>query len=285
MHESKRPQAARVIEPRTVAFAFPADVPRYWMANDPFTTHLMNALSLTFPEGERFFVASVRAVKDRVTDPTLLKQVRGFLAQESLHRREHTALNAWLRDKGLPVDEMYEEIAALLSAPEKGGNPLIELAVTCALEHFTAIMAERWLTEDALREEAHPAVRPLWTWHALEELDHKAVAFDVYTAAGGSYALRVVTMFTVSLAFIAKVCDLHVRLLKHDGELMNLRAWAKGLYKFWGPRGHFTSLIPAYLRYYRPGFHPWEKDDSALIARFTKELAPYLAAQALDQAG
>ena len=113
----------------------------------------------------------------------------------------------------------------------------------------------------------------LWYWHALEELDHKAVAFDVYEAAGGGYVLRVFAMAMASVFFLAKVSEMQVRLMKRDGELGNVQSWARGLWKFWGPRGHFTRLIPAYLRYYHPRFHPWQQDDSALIARYERELA------------
>ena len=263
----------REILPRPMKFDFQANTPRYWMAGDPFTTHLMNALSLTFPEGERFFVASVRALREHAKDPALARQVRGFLAQESLHRREHEALNEFLRSVGVPVEEMYREIEALLEVPEHGGSARHRLAVTCALEHFTAILAERLLTSPELQNEAHENIRPLWLWHALEELDHKAVAFDVYQAAGGGYALRVFAMAMATVVFMAKVAEMQVRLMKRDGELGNLRSWARGVWKFWGPRGHFSSLIPAYLRYYHPRFHPWQKDDSELIARFERALA------------
>jgi predicted metal-dependent hydrolase len=268
---------ARQIAPRPMRFDFAASTPRYWMAGDPFTTHLMNALSLTFPEGERFFVASVRALREHVKEPELESQVRGFLAQESLHRREHEAFNEFLRGVGVPVDEFYREIEGLLSAPEQGGSKRHRLAITCALEHFTAILAEHLLSSSALQAEAHPNVRPLWQWHALEELDHKSVAFDVYRAAGGSYPLRVLAMLVASVFFLAKVSEMQVRLMKRDGELGNLRSWARGIWKFWGPRGHFSGLVPAYLRYFHPRFHPWEKDDSALIARFEHELASYRA--------
>ena len=277
---------ARKISPRPMKFDFhsPSDspgsasqTPRYWMAGDPFTTHLMNALSLTFPEGERFFVASVRALREHVKDPELEAQVRGFLAQESLHRREHEAFNDFLQGLGVPVEQFYREIALLLSAPEQGSSKRHRLAITCALEHFTAILAERLLGSEELQREAHENVRPLWQWHALEELDHKAVAFDVYQAAGGGYALRAFAMVMATVFFLAKVSEMQVRLMKHDGELKNLRSWARGIWKFWGPRGHFSTLVPAYLRYFDPRFHPWEKDDSALIARFERELARYRA--------
>jgi predicted metal-dependent hydrolase len=105
------------------------------------------------------------------------------------------------------------------------------------------------------------------------------VAFDVYRAAGGGYPLRVFAMVVATVFFLAKVGEMQVRLMKRDGELGNVRSWARGVWKFWGPRGHFSGLVPAYLRYFHPRFHPWEKDDSALIARFERELASYRASR------
>lgn len=273
---SVRDVAQREIKPRVLTLHVPKDAPRYWMEGDAFSTHLLNAFSLTFPEGESFFVASVRALRDHVKDETLKLQVRGFLAQESFHRREHDAFNEWLRESGIDVDRYYAEVKALLDRPRLEASPLMQLAVTCALEHLTATMAEAWLNTPSMRLNAHESVRPLWTWHAIEELDHKAVAFDVYRAAGGGYALRVVTMLTATGLLIMQVSSMQRRMLAQDKQL-TLSNVARGLWKFWGPRGHFTRLIPSYLRYFNPRFHPWQKDDSALIREFEAALKPYFS--------
>jgi predicted metal-dependent hydrolase len=279
MHEVASSRArSRAIEPRPLQLEIPEDTPRYWMGGDPYATHLLNALSTTFPPGERFFMAAVRALRDVVQDPTLKQQVRGFLAQEALHSREHSALNAWLTKLGYPVDRYEAQVAQEIDENRKGRTRLEDLAVTCALEHFTAIMAESWLEHPELRAACHENVRALWTWHAIEELDHKAVAFDVYQAAGGTHTLRAVVMVFVTFGLIGRISAFQLGLMAHDRELTNLTSWARGLFRYWGPRGYFTRLIPAYLRYFRRDFHPWEKDDSALIARFERELAPYLKA-------
>lgn len=264
--------AEREIAPRSLNVEFTQDVPRHWLDDDAFKTNLMNAFSLTFPEGERFFIAAVRHFREHVQDPSLTRQVRGFLAQESLHRREHEALNDWLRANGFAVDKYYAEVVEMLSQRRTLRSPMVRLAITCALEHFTAMLADLWLTRDDLRAQAHPAVRKLWTWHALEELDHKAVAYDVYRAAGGTYPLRVLVMIGTTLGFVAKVASLHVRMMKEDGELTNVKSWARGIWECWGPRGYFSSLLPAYLQYFRPSFHPWDKDDAELVSRFEREL-------------
>jgi uncharacterized protein len=274
LHSSARALAAtRSIAPRRLKFALSPDTPGFWFDGDPFMTHVMNALSLTFPEGERLFIVAVRAFAEQVRDPVLQRQVRGFLAQESLHRREHTAFNDWLRSLGVDVEGYYREIAELLQVDAAGAaRDRAALAVTCALEHFTAIMAEQWLTRADLRLRAQPEVRALWTWHALEELDHKAVAFDVYEASGGSYTLRVLVMLGVTYGLLRKVSSLHARLMLADRQ-HDARVWLRGFWRCWGPRGYFTSLVPAYLRYFDPSFHPWQQDDAALVRKFERELA------------
>jgi uncharacterized protein len=264
--------ADREIAPRAQKLEFGADTPHHWMDGDPYMTNLMNAFSLTFPEGERFFINAVRHFRDRVTDPQLEKQVKGFLAQESLHRREHDTFNDWLRSQGFNVDKYYAEVVEMLASKGLLDIPMVRLAVTCALEHFTAMLAESWLTTDELRAQAHPSVRNLWTWHALEELDHKAVAFDVYKAAGGGYSLRAVVMIGTTIGFVAKVAQLQYRLMKKDGELKNWKSWMRGAWKNWGPRGYLSSLVPIYLQYFRPSFHPWDYDHSELVRRFEREL-------------
>jgi predicted metal-dependent hydrolase len=243
------------IIPRHMGFAFPADTPKYWFDGDPWMTHLLNALSLTFPSGEAEFVRSVRVVRDRVKDPQLLEDIRAFTAQEMHHSKEHQAFNEWLRGLGLPVNLPAEA----------------NLAATAALEHFTAILADAFM-EEGLTDEMHENVKWLWLWHAIEETEHKAVAFDVYRAIGGKYAMRVLVMLAVTRRFILNSTRFQLMLLRADGQLTNLRSMGRYLWRFWGPRGYFTKLLPAYLSYYRPDFHPWQQDNRSAVARLKAQV-------------
>src|SRR4029079_15061731 len=85
---------------------------------------------------------------------------------------------------------------------EKLLPPISNLALTAALEHFTATLAELLLTdEDARAMFGEPAARDLFVWHALEESEHKAGAFDVYRAAGGTERMRRWTMNGIFVGF------------------------------------------------------------------------------------
>jgi uncharacterized protein len=266
---------ARAHEPRPRPFALsiPSQTPRYWMAGDPFASHLMNVLSFMFPGGERFFIESVRAFQDRITDPQLRAQVKAFIAQEGAHTREHMIMNRWHARHGVDGAAAEAESTAVTKAGQARRSAEANLAVTCALEHFTALLAEAWLTTPALREAAAEPLRSLWIWHAIEELDHKSVAFDVYQAVSGDHASRVFWMAVTTLEFVVGTGVYHLMTLAKDGQLKQPHKVMARWLDFWGPRGHFTRLIPGYLRYFRRDFHPAQEDHRALIARFEGELA------------
>jgi len=260
LQATESPGRARELTMRPMRTELDGRTPRHWMGENAWETHLLNALSLTFPAGERFFMRSVRALRDHVTDPALAEQVRGFLAQEALHGREHGVLNRWLKTLGLPAGTIERHLEARIQEESAARTPLDNLAVTCALEHFTAILAKLLLTDPSLRARFHESMLPLWYWHAIEELDHKAVAFDVYHAAGGSYERRVLWMAGATLGLISAAMVIQWHLLKQERQHVNLR-------------GYLASVLPAYLRYYRRDFHPWQEDDRALIAQAERELA------------
>lgn len=272
LSEARRAAQTRKIAPRDLDLEIPADTPRYWFGGDPYLSHMLNTFSLLFPPGERFFMDSVRAFRDQIRTPSLREQVRGFLGQEALHSREHRAFNRWLTQQGIDADGIEQAVADDILQRRNAREPMDDLAVTCALEHFTAIMAEMWLNEHEMRALVPEKMRALWTWHAIEELDHKAVAFDVYNEVGGDYARRRRWMMRISIGFIIGVSLLHIDLMRADGKFNDPIALAKSWWKFWGPRGFFSKRIPAYLRYYKRDFHPWDEDSRAMIEHFERQL-------------
>jgi len=268
-----RPLSAPLLK-RRIDFDFdPQTVPRDWYRGDAHLTTFWNALSLLFPEGERFFVESVRRFRDRIDDPSQRAAIDGFIGQEAMHGRAHRAFNDMVRQRDLAVSAEAEAgLRRLLAFARRTLTPKGQLAVTCALEHFTAILAEQLLERDDHRDSGHPSVQPLWTWHALEESEHKAVAFDVYRAVGGGYARRVALMLVTTAIFFAEVANVHVRFLRAEGELWNVRGWARALGYFWVRPGLFRKLVPAYLDYFRPGFHPDDRDTASLLDSWRERL-------------
>ena len=264
------------IKPQRMGFTFGADVPRYWVADNYLISHTMNALSVLFPEGEQFFVDSVRAFRDRIDDPKLKEDIRGFIGQEAMHSLEHDAMNAHVRALGMPIDDMERDLKVLLDTVRRLPKRH-QLAITCALEHITAMMADMLLERDDIREDMHESMRPQWVWHAIEETEHKAVAFDVFRHVGGTYAERTAYL-VISTAMLGVVTTwFSGRMMLRDRRNFSLRDAGRGLWRMWGRNGAFSSLIPTWVAYFKPGYHPWDKDNRDLIARFKADIQTHIA--------
>jgi len=239
-----------------------------WFGDHPFKTAWFNAMSITFPLGEKFFIDSVRHFADRIEDPTLQAHIRGFCGQEGFHRREHQRYNETLcRARGYRLDVMEGRLENNIRRAYRFMSPPQRLAATAALEHITAIMAESALSADSpMIDEAPDAMRALWQWHAAEELEHKSVAFDVYRAVGGTERMRKRAMRQATFFLLLDVLMGVVHMLRKDGKLWHLRLWADGWKFLFFKGGILRRVWPAYKEYYRDGFHPWHRDTRALLA-------------------
>lgn len=263
---------ARPIPVRRPVFDFSRVAARHWFGGDPFLSHLANAMSLTFPEGERFFMDAVKHYADRVTSPALKQEVSRFMGQEALHSRAHEAYNTWLRTTGIDPEPIEQRVKEGLQEVRTRRSHRYQLAMTCALEHFTAMMAELLLEGDDLRELMDPEVRRLLVWHAIEETEHKAVAFDVYTSTGGSYRTRIIAMLVTTLGFTVSVALFQSALMDQDPEAHGVGHVLRGIKKVWIWPGYFRRLIPSYLDYFRRDFHPWDRPAPAGLEAFKAEL-------------
>jgi predicted metal-dependent hydrolase len=250
------------------------DVPKHFADDgDLILSHIAASLSSVFPDGEDFFVRSVRNFRFQVTDPALKRQVAGFIGQEAVHGREHRALNDHLDKLGYPTKRFERITKKALSIRERLLSDKSNLAATAALEHFTATLAELVLTNDEVQGSfGDQAVKNLFLWHALEESEHKAVAFDVYKAVGGSERLRTITMNLLTFGFIAGMAVQVVISLLGDKE-----TYKPGrLRKSWRRVRHSPILsreLWNQLRdYNRPDFHPDDRDTASMVAQWREEL-------------
>jgi predicted metal-dependent hydrolase len=242
-------------------------VPRHWFGGNAFATHLVNGVNLLFPAGERFFVRSVNHYLDRITDPLLRAQIKGFFGQEGRHAKEHERVFRLLEEQGYDIERflsLYERIA--YGVIEKLAPPALSLATTAACEHFTALLAEDVLSSDIL-DRAHPSMRALLLWHACEEIEHRAVAFDVLRQVNPSYPLRIagLAMATILLSGFWTLAT--VTLLREDKSLEPGRL--RGDWKIAREQGREHGVfVRGILEYLRPGFHPSQKDTDRLAAAY-----------------
>jgi predicted metal-dependent hydrolase len=215
---------------------------------------------------------SVRYYRGRITDPALAAQIAGFLGQEATHAKLHDAFNQAAAAQGYPVEKLDRNLRKLRLFIERTLPHKAQLAVTVAFEHYTAILAELLLSNERVREPFEAETLKLWIWHALEESEHKTVAWDVLQAVGGSYTLRVSTMFLVSIVFFGLVASGHISLLIADGQLFRARQNTGGLNHMFGRKGVLTGLIGRYLDFYKPSFHPTQHASDALLRVWRERL-------------
>lgn len=254
---------------RNLEFKLPADKISDWHDGGMHISHFFNALSLLFPDGERFFIDSVRNYRDQITDPELQEQIRGFIGQEAMHGREHEEYNQALIDKGLPAKRYLRRVKGVMKFGQKYRSKAFQLAGTAAAEHLTAILANQVLKHPEDLERCDPRFAAIWHWHALEETEHKAVAFDVYQQVFGTGFLawlrRCWALVISTNVFFFLAIPFHIGLVRAEGGLWNLRAWAKVNWFLWGNPGVFRRALPDWFAWFRPGFHPWDDDNSRYL--------------------
>lgn len=263
------------IRPRRLDLKLPDPLPRHWLAGDPFKTHFFNSMSVLFPDGERFFIDSVRLFRDQIQDPTLKEHIRGFIGQEGHHSREHLEYSQRLRDLGYDVDWMEARVQRRIRFVQKNFSPERQLAGTVAMEHFTAIMADAVLRNPQWMAGAIPEMQTLWRWHALEETEHKSVAFDVYMQVCGDRKLLRRAMRQSTFFFLKDVTQGMWHMLRRDGQL-NAKVMIGGMRWLWGREGFFRLLLRDYRDYYNDDFHPWQHDNQDMLKLHSEQFSSAL---------
>lgn len=241
-----------------------APVERHWCAGDAFRTALLNALSMSFPVGEQFFIDSVRDGFKALPAPLQDRfrgEVQGFVGQEATHRRLHGLYNEHLGRLGL-VNRWEARARDRLKMME-GVDVRHWLGITAANEHFTAILADWLLHNPDLLGDRDPRLVTLWLWHSAEESEHKAVAFDLYQALGGNHEWRLRWFRRVTVFFLTDTLRQTLGNLRQDGTLWRWRTWQQAASFLFGRRGLVRQTFGPWKQYLRRDFHPNQQDGSA----------------------
>ena len=256
------------ITPRDRRFGRETTQDHWWFNNDPIGTAFFNALSVTFPRGEAYFVEAVKAHRDGVP-PKLEREIRAFVQQEVMHSREHVAFNRKVSETGYDIGPLEKVVEESLEKT-KDRPPIVDLAVTMALEHYTALLAQQILKNDKAFVNADKEWADLWRWHAIEEIEHKGVAYDTWLHATKDWSrwqrwkLKSRVMLLVTLMFWPKRVRGMKTLLAQDG-ITGARAMGRIFWFMFGRPGMLRKALPQWLAYFLPGFHPWNHDDRELI--------------------
>lgn len=258
------------------------DVSRYWFGGDAGLTHFMTAMSALFPEGEQFFVDSVRAVRYHPLlkdNAQLQKEISAFIGQEAMHSKEHEAFNAIGAQYGHNVnrlEKLTRKVIDLKRFVPFASDEIINLSATCALEHFTSTIAAELMRRGDIQDMMKdPTMYKLWMWHAVEENEHKAVAFDVYDTLYGKtvkgYTMRSVAMVLATVLIFFTQSYFMYTMMRKDKKA-SPRHWLHAVKTMYGRNGFFTNMLPEFVDYFRPNFHPNDHDTTALLADWKNKL-------------
>jgi predicted metal-dependent hydrolase len=275
------PEAPLDIIPRDLRFGLVENADPAWFEGDVLRSAIMDGFAVSLPEGERFFIRSLRHYLDRIEDPAVRQDIQGYAVQEGHHAREHAAYNAALRRLGVDVDALEAPIRARFARVE---GPMMRLLITCAIEQLTYALSHLMLSRDDIMRNSRPAYRRLWTWHAVEELEHSAVALRVLREVTKGmprwrrYAIRVGVFNGVLVNFVRISAHNIVAIAANAGVKGRWRNWLRGLWLMFGYPGYLRRALPALLAYYRPGYLGARRGDEELLRRGRARLAAELAA-------
>ena len=263
------------VHARRIRFSYPeGSLERHYVQGDLVMSHAVAVLSAIFPSGEDYFIRSVRNFADQVTDPVLREQVRGFIGQEVTHGREHRELNRRLDEMGFPTHRIARNSKGMLLRYERWLPPIVRLAHTAALEHYTAVVAETLLTKpEAQALLGDNEVRNILLWHALEESEHRAVAFDVFRTVGGTerrrrQGFRMATFGLVAVTVFGTLLSMFLT----DRSAWNPFRLVPSLLRLRTNPFLQRDVVTRLMDYRREGFHPDDHPNDALIERWRTEL-------------
>jgi len=255
-----------------------APLARHWCGGDAFRTALFNALSMSFPVGEQFFIDSVRNAAATLPEPERTAwqaEIKGFVGQEATHRHLHALFNRHLERQGL-VNNWAPRVSRRLRLFE-GQDVRHALAVTAANEHFTAILADWLLAHPEAVASDDARLSTLWLWHSAEEAEHKTTAIDLYLALGGSHRWRRRWFRDATLFFLLDLSRQTLSNLRNDGSLWKWSTWRSGGRFLFGRNGLVRAAYPRWRDYLRTDFHPRDLE-SGLSARWLDDhQASYVA--------
>lgn len=245
---------------------WPIDLPMNWNDNSPFKTQFLNALSVNFPEGERFFIDSIKPFKDQITNQQQLNEFEEFVKQENWHRYVHVQYNEWMERKGLPAKQVENKMNNFWHKLANRWSERSCLAATVCIEHITATNAELFLKFRTTLRKMHPHFEQVWRWHGIEEIEHKAVAMDVYWAIGGEVWRRRLAMLIVLVYYTYYMFKNTILFLHADRELWKWQTVKDAWVMLFDPQcGVIRCSAPYIWDFMRADWHPNQTDHSILL--------------------
>lgn len=258
---------------RKPKFDFSKGVPRHWLKSSGLLTHVMNSLSLMFPEGERFFIRSVNRFSDKIKTAEMQQSLKNFAGQETQHGVQHDKFNAFLRQHGYEYEAF---VASVENFVFKKLEPFLTekiwdklgLSITAAAEHMTATWAAHFLKNRDAFAETPDEIRNLFLWHAMEEIEHKDFAFDVLAEVDDSYLARMAGLLFIAVGVPVIIGMIATRFISQD-KTMSRADLIRDMPKLFLTKDSLGRMfIASCVQYLDPKFHPRNNDDRHLLSEY-----------------
>lgn len=282
---------AEIVVREKLDFKLDHSIPKYWYGNDAFMTRFWGGVCATFPEGERYFISSLRPFRDQITDQKLQQEVKDFICQEGQHGVVHTEFNQILQEQGMPIEKLIRYQHKIFNLLLGCFSAKYNLAITVACEHVTALMMECFFEKKETMASVDYRVRAMLAWHSIEEVEHKAVTFDVMNVMKISYLTRVSAMLFLVFFFTIDSLRMTNLFLKADGFsfFQRVKLIRGGLSKLFGHNGMLVPMGKTFWKYFHRDFHPWQQPTLAhyqvWLDVYEQTGDPIAAGEAFHQAG
>ncbi|MBL8033056.1 MAG: metal-dependent hydrolase [Leptospiraceae bacterium] len=273
---AKRGGTPEQIKPHRIDVQFDESLPKHWFGDSAFLSHVLNTWTAIFPDAERYFVRWSKKALASVTDAQIKKDIQGFIGQETMHANQHEKLWDLLRAQGYNLDPVLWVVQKVaFDWIEKAMPDKANYALVAGLEHFTAMFGEIYFENPELMNKMHGEMKRLFEWHAAEEIEHKAVAYDQLMQIDDSYALRTGVMNLAVVGLYLITFGNAFYFMAQDRSLFNPKEWLTIADVFFGKYDLARKTLVKFLEYYKPGFHPWDNENYHLaqptLAQYEKK--------------
>ena len=233
-------------------------IKKYWLHDSVFISSFFDSSSFLIPDTERFIVKLVKRIAPDISDEELRKKAELLIHEESAHYSVHESYNTMLLREGYKIGFPMYINTAIFKFADKYFSNLTNMAITLTIEFFTLIVAKQFVPFLAAQINVDERLKRLWMWHAIEEIEHSSISFDLFVYHKGGYIRRIAAfLFTTFVIFpLANIS--HLYLLSQNGGLFNFKVMSKGLKMLLGRKGLYRTLLPEWLRFFKPSFHSSE---------------------------
>lgn len=233
------------------------DIPRHWLPGNEVVSSLLNAYTILVPANEAFYIRTLNACLPRIPDGALRARCEAFIRQEAQHGVAHKRYWANLDAQGYAYRGVERVVERCVFRVMDRLAPLwLRVSLVSCVEHINAYLGYEFLSQSILAD-ADPRLRDLMEWHFAEEIEHRAVAFDLLQAVSPSYLVRVLGAAMTATLFHLLLTALAGWLLAQDRLLWRKATW-KQLISHLGAGHEMGRRSFEHLRdYLAPRFDPY----------------------------